>query len=615
MSQPFTDTDQSFAQAVSTGELEAGELEFNLLFLKQAARYRAADGSYRFRAPDGSTFVAHLSTATPPRVRSETLRQSFASVGVQAGQLAHISFANPQDITISIAPPGALPLKRAPVPMKTTTTGAGFPLNTILYGPPGTGKTFKTAELAVRICDGAVPATRELLMARYEVLRKEGRVSFVTFHQSYGYEDFVEGLRPELNDGVISYAVRPGILRDACDAAKRSTLAVPGLAGKPLKDRTIYKMSLGRAGTTEGKLVFQECMEGKYVLLGWGDDVDFSECKSLEAIATRVKEADKPLGKPESVARYVNVFKNELQVGDIIIASQGNSAFRAIGEVTGEYEFLEAPAAGRFHQMRRIRWLAVFEGNHAVAEIYDRTFVQSTLYKLVPSGLDFAILESLVQGDTGAANHAFVLIIDEINRANISKVFGELITLIEPDKRSGELNALTVRLPYSGSDFSVPSNLSVVGTMNTADRSIALLDTALRRRFEFEELEPDYLALPEAPIGGVDLRLMLRALNERIEYLYDRDHAIGHAYFIHVENLTDLDRVFRRKVLPLLQEYFYEDWSKVRSVLSDAVGGFIESDSQIPHGLGAAAETYDAKPRYSVRKDAFPLSAYLKIYE
>lgn len=488
------------------------------------------------------------------------------------------------------------------------------PLNSILYGPPGTGKTYKTAQLAVEICDAEAPRDRDRLMTRYEELRKQGRISFVTFHQSYGYEDFVEGLRPETNEGFVTYQVRPGLFKDICDAARRSTLVKPGLHGKPLKDRTIFKMSLGEAGTAEGKQVFQTCIQHEILLLGWGGNVDFGDCGNQDEILKRAKESES-LEKSESHARYIGVFKEEVQRGDIVIVSHGNSSFQAIGEITGEYEFLEVPLAGHFHQKRAVRWLAVYEGKHPVGEIFDRKFMMSSLYKLDPTGVKFDVLENLLKSEQSSTNLPFVLVIDEINRANISKVFGELITLLERDKREGQVNALTVRLPYSGDAFCIPSNLYVVGTMNTADRSIALLDTALRRRFEFEELQPNYDVLPEENIDGVNLRLLLQAINERIEYLYDRNHTIGHAYFIDVHSLSDLEIVFRRKVIPLLQEYFYENWSKVRAVLNDVAGAFIETQEKIPRGLERIVDVYDAKPRHRVNNMPFTQNAFLNIYQ
>jgi 5-methylcytosine-specific restriction protein B len=486
--------------------------------------------------------------------------------------------------------------------------------NVILYGPPGTGKTYKTVERAVEICDGPSGQSRGDLMMRYEELRKEGRISFVTFHQSYGYEDFVEGLRPESKDGQVTYRVRPGIFREVCDAARRSTLVKPGLHGKPLQDRTVYKMSFGIAGTSEGNRVFQECIANGYALLGWGDDVDFSECTTVAEIRKKLEDEHKDIERLDSQVRFVSTFKNEVKNGDLIIASQGNKAFRAIGEVIGDYEYLEAGAAGNYHQMRPVRWLAVFEGNRPVDDIYEKNFQQSTLYRLDNDAIKFDALDGLINERRGDGNQPFVLIIDEINRANISKAFGELITLLEPDKREGEENALTVKLPYSGDEFSVPSNLYVVGTMNTADRSIALLDTALRRRFEFEELQPSPETLQGVSIDGVGLTAMLQALNERVEYLYDRDHTIGHAYFINVRTLEDLEATFRRKVIPLLQEYFYEDWSKVRLALNDQSGQFIETIEGIPKGLENTADGYEARPRYRVRKGPFSLDAYLNIY-
>lgn len=492
---------------------------------------------------------------------------------------------------------------------------SGISMNKILYGPPGTGKTYKTAQIAVELCNGTANSNREELMKEYEELRKEGRINFVTFHQSYGYEEFVEGLRPEVKDGQVSYSVRPGIFREVCLAAKRSQLVQPGLSGKPLSERKIFKMSLGVAGSPEGKLAFQDSISNGVVLLGWGDDVDFSECENQSSMKEKLDEVGGSY-KPETQARYMSVFKHELEVGDIIIVSQGNQAFRAIGEVSGEYEYLEAPLAGRFHQPRAVRWIAVFEGNRPVTEIYNKGFMQSSLYKLAPEKLKMGALESLINAQSGLGKQDFVLVIDEINRANISKVFGELITLLEPDKREGEINAVTLKLPYSGDEFSVPANLHVIGTMNTADRSIALLDTALRRRFDFEEVEPDPSTLAGLVVDGIDMEKLLSALNDRIESLFDRDHRIGHAFFIGITSLEGLEQVFRRKVLPLLQEYFYENWSNVRRALNDyGTGDFIFATklAQLP---ADDEESFPDESRvaYRVNSAKFPVSAYQRIY-
>jgi len=239
----------------------------------------------------------------------------------------------------------------------------------------------------------------------------------------------------------------------------------------------------------------------------------------------------------------------------------------------------------------------------------------------------------------------FAMVIDEINRGNISKIFGELITLIEPDKREGRNNAVTVTLPYSGDAFSVPANVDIYGSMNTADRSLALLDTALRRRFEFERLLPETADSGNAPLAGlrvnqngqeINIPRMLETINERIETLYDRDHCIGHAYFIALAQENDgkdrfdaLAEVFRNRVLPLLEEYFFEDWQKIRLVLADDQkrkghqfvteadsGSDREESLQQMFGSNHDLESYATRKRFRIQESAFDKpEAYRKIYQ
>jgi 5-methylcytosine-specific restriction protein B len=492
------------------------------------------------------------------------------------------------------------------------------PTNLILYGPPGTGKTFATAAEALRLCGEPVPEGREELMAAYRRLSDAGRIEFVTFHQSISYEDFIEGLRPTQasEDGAAGFELKPeqGVFRRIARRAETSTGS--GDVEFSIGSRQVFKMSTGEAANPEDAHLFEEAITGGYTLLGfedidWSDDRFANRDSIIEAVRSQgVREG----GEPNAMSGRVQmpfIFRNWVKPGDIVVVSKGNSLFRAIGEVTGDYQFVPREGGGYAHR-RAMRWLWVDRVGVPVSEIYARNFTQKSIYLLTDADLNVPALERYIasQQDAGTgAPEPFVLIIDEINRANISKVFGELITLLEPDKRIGQPNALKVRLPYSGDVFGVPANLHIIGTMNTADRSIALLDTALRRRFEFRELMPNASLLHT--VESIDLRMLLASINDRIEYLFDREHQIGHAYFINCRSRADVDEVMRHKVIPLLAEYFYEDWAKVAAVLGDGhdsegdrEGGFIDRRRLKPPKGNGSDE--DAAPRYrwSVR-DAF----------
>ncbi|WP_267911609.1 AAA family ATPase [Devosia rhizoryzae] len=482
-------------------------------------------------------------------------------------------------------------VETAVVPQVASKRLSNAPSNLIFYGPPGTGKTYVTAQKAVELCDGTAPADRAALMARYEELRLEKRITFVTFHQSYDYESFVEGLRPETADGASAgFRLEPkaGIFQEVCALADQARLKpAPSSPNAPdsIEDKRFWKMGQGAVGTEDE--VYEAALAGNYIALGWGGAVDWTDpqFRSIEAIKAEWLRLHPEDGTPSNWSQTFT-FRSELQIGDLVIVPAGNSKFRAIAEITGDYYF-EPLADGYYAHRRKVKWVLVLDEPLPLTTIVDGNFTMRTLYAIAPKRINLAALSRLIsssdQPSVSVANakpEQFVLIIDEINRANISKVFGELITLIEPDKRLGQPNALSVRLPYSTRDFGVPDNLHIIGTMNTADRSIALLDTALRRRFQFQETPPDPSRLDD--VDGVPLRHVLETINDRLEYLIDRDHRIGHAFFMG-EGGADraaIDATMRHKVIPLLQEFFFDDWGRLAAVLGDGAsrgGAFLEA--------------------------------------
>ena len=470
-------------------------------------------------------------------------------------------------------------------PESSQESSMSFPLNQILYGPPGTGKTYRTTDLAVQIADPEwhhknktrprIEERRVALKARFDELVREQRIMFTTFHQSFAYEDFIEGIRADSSEGELDYIVEPGVFKRLCENADNKVIAHQTISPDSLSGRNIWKMSLGNSQTPEADEVFTECFENDYVLLGWGGDADFSGCDDYESVKKRYLERY-PSETQEYAFRAVNTFRNQVKKGDLLIISDGNSRFRAIAEVTGHHRTLEEKPDW-FHQARDVKWLQFYENSRPVSELYSSQFTQKTLYKLKPSKLSFSRLQEMVSTESPeeeAPPH--VLIIDEINRGNIARIFGELITLLEPSKRAGASDAQSVTLPYSKEQFSVPSNVFVIGTMNTADKSLAQLDLALRRRFSFVEMLPDPSSLSDITVYDIPLDTLLDMINQRIEVLLDSDHQIGHAYFMELASMESeserqaaLRHIFRDKVIPLLQEYFFEDYERVGWVLND----------------------------------------------
>lgn len=507
--------------------------------------------------------------------------------------------------------------------------------NLILYGPPGTGKTYQTAWEAVRLCLGEDVAAdlsgeknRDRLMAEYRRLTSKGRIEFVTFHQSMSYEEFVEGLRPGIDEDDPSenragFRLEPvaGIFQRIARRADTGAVAraMPQVAlntGRELislEGRNVFQMSLGSMSDKSGEQVFEESIESGIALFGF-NSVDWTDPKydSFEEIERRMET--EPGSQPKE-PRMLHMFRNQVQEGDVFIVSKGKSRFRAIGIILGPYEYQQRSTG--YNHRRAVNWIWSDPEGRPWQEIHDSEFARDTIYSLSKARLDIAAIEQLLNAgvpvaapETGGVT-PFILIIDEINRANISKVFGELITLLEPDKRLGRRDEIQLTLPYSKKRFGVPPNLHIIGTMNTADRSIALLDTALRRRFTFKELMPNPAVL-SPNVGGINLQKLLTTINDRIEYLFDREHQIGHAYFTGCKSAEEVEDVMRHKVIPLLSEYFYEDWSKVAAVLGDGPQGpsrFLEA-RRLTAPPGIAADDFSGERLRWRVKDLFDFSEF-----
>ena len=422
-----------------------------------------------------------------------------------------------------------------------------------------------------------IPKSREDKRAIFDEYRANKQIEFVTFHQSFSYEEFVEGIKPnvENENAEMTYEVKDGIFKQICIKAQEN---------------------LRQANIDDGQI-------------DAGEVFDRYAEKVQEKFA---KDEVTSFGKNNVKVVGVVDFKNNANAGLRCTTSSGKTPIwitRAM--VLRDYDNYKNGA--------------IKEAKDIVSNHTGKKHAQSWWY------LDFyAELKEFEKSSNIQAKKInkkpYILIIDEINRGNISKILGELITLIEPSKRicaSDEEKArgignesLEVTLPYSNDSFGVPSNLYIIGTMNTADRSIALLDTALRRRFEFVEMMPKWdNEHISTDCEGVNLQKLLKSMNGRVEFLLDREHTIGHSFFIGVDSLGKLREVFKLKIIPLLQEYFYDDYAKIQAVLSD--NGMVESKSMGDLGVNLSDEFVDSEKRvYRIAdSSAWNTTTFTKIYE
>lgn len=436
--------------------------------------------------------------------------------------------------------------------------------NVVLYGAPGTGKTYDVPELAVRLCDPAFMAaepSREEIVSRYNQLKTEKRIAFTTFHQSLDYEDWIEGLRPFVNENnQVTYEIESGIFKKLCEEAERPVVKDKqvGIADNAV----VWKVSL--AGTGDNP-VRSDCMKNSYIRIGWdgygpviSDETDWSVYNGE--------------GK-----QILDAYINKMKIGDIVMSCYSSQTIDAIGVVVGDYEFEDK--FPNYKRVRRVNWL-VKNINENIVEMNDgKTMTLGTVYRLNSITLD-NVKSILEKYDTSSKmeenDKAYVMVIDELNRGNVSKVFGELITLLEADKRKGRINAESVVLPYSKKGFHIPNNVYLIATMNTADRSLGSLDYAIRRRFAFIAEKPFGLEVEgfneelfelvsslfvknfdEYKESGWDQTMKLEPAKTLSDGYKPEDVWIGHSYFL-MQDEEGEDNTSNRllyEIIPLLEEY------------------------------------------------------------
>jgi 5-methylcytosine-specific restriction enzyme B len=444
-------------------------------------------------------------------------------------------------------------------------------LNQILFGPPGTGKTYNSINKAIAILNPEfnLLQNRERLKEEYDRLTNEKQIAFTTFHQSMSYEDFIEGIKPNLDGGdedELEYVMKPGIFMKQCAYAAyfcylKSQQAAPQSSIYTFDELYDSFVDDVKEKIEKGKTPIFKTLNEKEVTIK-----KINKNNSIIASAKNSKAKDvAPLTK-ENIQKLYDKFKSIAQITEL---KQVKEAVQVTPRMTEFY--------------------AVFSG----LKTFEKSFTPEDRVEDSIPVLDEPVILKKFSGGVfndavikfGKVSKPVVLIIDEINRGNVSQIFGELITLIEEDKRLGKEESLEVTLPYSKDKFSVPPNLYIVGTMNTADRSVEALDTALRRRFSFEEVIPDPELIKShgklrehgGNVQGISLVELLVTINHRVEKLLDKDHLIGHSYFMNVTDLKSLKHTFQNKIIPLLQEYFYGDFGKIGLVIGK---GFFINDGR-----------------------------------
>jgi 5-methylcytosine-specific restriction endonuclease McrBC GTP-binding regulatory subunit McrB len=543
--------------------------------------------TFQLTLPDGSVIDTSI-LANRSRIRAR-FYALFGSLGLSEGDHAVITRTGERAYQLRFDRQGqtAVPPSTNSTLPPTDTLMPKEPLNQILYGPPGTGKTYSTIDQALAILDPTfldqhqglqTEDARVTLKRRFDEFRDEGQVRFVTFHQSFSYEDFVEGIRAhtpaeetdDLAESGVQYRVEKGVFAQICLEARRNK-QLEAKAGIREGAR-VWKLSIEEASSTGETRNY--CFQHGEARIGWAHVKD-------------IRQAD--LGNPalklgSKVQNSLSNFAQGMVAGDVVVCLGSVTTIQAVGVVTGEYEYTpQVPLGvrGDYVQKLPVHWLAtglnfnILELNKGVQLTLQTVY---RLWRITWPDLLEALTDkkvSLAQLPNAAQpqREPYVLIIDEINRGSVSRIFGELITLIEPSKRAGAPEALEVTLPYSKDRFSVPSNVYLIGTMNTADRSLASLDVALRRRFVFKEMPPQPDLLDDVKVENcIPVGELLRVINRRIEALLDREHVLGHAYFMPLKkdpSIACLSKIFANQVLPLLQEYFFDDWQRIQWVLND----------------------------------------------